>query len=164
MKSPAARSYWQPKDTSLGGTEDGQQEDGGTILEARLQIGLRCPCSFEACSRTGHMRQDDFLRVVSALKAGQVQTAQEIWDAIQAGSKQMGSRRDGWTGQTSKKPVPVEQSHAQLPTAKVNPPGDNLSEGTTCFLPCPGFVQDPCLYNDPGCPLQLQPRQVVWHS
>ena len=91
------------------------------------------------------MRQEDFVHVVSALKAGQPQMAQEIWDGIQSGSKGMGGRQDGGSKQSSGKTVPVEQSRAQHPPTRANPPGDNLPEGMTCFLPCPGSEQDPCL-------------------
>lgn len=82
--------------------------------------------SFEGCPEKGHTRQDDFLRIVSALKAGQPQKAQEIWDALQAGCKQMGERRDGRSGRTVRKDVLVHQSHAPASNGSVNPPGDNM--------------------------------------
>ena len=87
---------------------------------------LAIVCSFEACHEKTRMRQDDFLRIVSALKAGQPQKAQEIWDSVKAGQEQMGGERSGQSERTVRKAVAVEQSHAPASDGSVNPPGDNV--------------------------------------
>lgn len=48
-------------------------------------------CSFEACPERGHLGQEEFVRIVSALGAGHIQMATDEWSAVQAAKKQ--SRR-----------------------------------------------------------------------
>ena len=88
---------------------------------------LAIVCSFEACHEKTRMQQDDFLRIVSALKAGQPQKAQQIWDSVKACQEQMGGERSGRSERTVRKAVPVEQPHAPASDGSVIPPGDNVA-------------------------------------
>ena len=98
-------------------------------------------CSFEACSRKGHLRQDDFALIVAALKAGQPHSAQGAWEAIQARKEQDSGRRNIFPKRRARKAVPIKPSLSPAPDADA--PGSSLSSREV-FLPGRRGLQAVC--------------------
>ncbi len=76
------------------------------------------------------MRQHDFVLIVAALKAGQLQSARGTWEAIQARKEQDGGRRETFPRKRTKD-IPIKRSLSPAPDAHA--PGGSLSHHKVVF-------------------------------